>query len=102
MTKHERLLQAIRDAGWTLHTTNGVTYLATDPASLVELPTPDHISKRLWPFDTYQALRQLCLAVDGKRVVYVAAREGAPWTGASERRLSLAAAIAYVRGGDAA
>jgi len=100
MTKHARLKAAVQASGWPVVQTAPGCYLATDPASDTELPTPDSIPKGWWGQPTYTALRQLRFAVHGDRFVYVAAREcGAPWVGARERRLSLAAAIAYVQAG---
>jgi hypothetical protein len=100
VTKHERLKAAIQASGWAIVQRAPGVYLATDPASDRELPTPDYIPKRWWGQPTYKALRQLCFAVDGDWFVYVAAREcPVPWVRARERKLSLAAAIAYVQAG---
>jgi hypothetical protein len=100
--KHQRLLAAIRVSGWRVVETAPGCYLATDPASDIEHSTPEDIPKGWWPWPTYRTLRQLSFAVSehGDRFVYVAARESAaPWVQARERRLSLAAAIAYLQGG---
>lgn len=95
----ERLAEALKSAGWTATTAPGsgiVSYF--DPGNEREIPTPDYVTRSMWPGATYTHHRMVKIIPGGNgRPAAVLVREHrTPWVMANERKVSYAAAIDFV------
>lgn len=100
MATSAQVITAVREAqanGWKVAST-GFGYRITSPASEIELPTPDYVTERMWPGQTYHALFQLVINVSGDRVTFAQTRVSyGPWVGVQESTVSLTKAIEFLR-----
>jgi phage portal protein BeeE len=97
----ERLAEALAEAGWTAEPgPYGITY--RDPANDREIPTPDYVTKSMWPGETYTHQRSVTIVPGGNgRPASVLIREHrTPWVTASQRPVSYKAAIEFVTADD--
>jgi hypothetical protein len=109
--KQQAVLDALREAGWVFSFQRFPGTSTFDhPANGTEMPTPDYVTKSMWPGETYTALHQLTIMWDVVardhetgtntiKITHIFKREApAPWVGARESDIGLGKAIEWVRG----
>jgi hypothetical protein len=101
--RQEELLRALEAAGWTADFDSVRLWVVTQhPANGIEMPTPDYVTQKMWPGETYRCYRAFTLlfrvvSSDTIKIHSVIRREHpAPWVGASIQPITLTKAIALV------
>jgi hypothetical protein len=92
----QQLVDAANTAGWTA--THGRFPGEYRLDGTVERPTPDYmLGSTAWPYVTYQDLCQVTFLVgDGGQLTAAFTREGVPWVGVREVKVSGPKALAYI------